>query len=96
MDLKKYKETGAMDLSPEDFNDPGTMRVVDNLLQQKQNEWDKEKELISAALDIDFEWADCVWYLRTRTRWTQELENQLISMARNGETPPDMIGWPRG
>jgi hypothetical protein len=30
-----------------------------------------------------------VWYLRQRSRWTQELENELIRLHKEG-TPPNI------
>jgi len=31
-----------------------------------------------------------VWYLRTRSRWTLELEDELIHMDQAGEPAPNM------
>jgi hypothetical protein len=59
-------------------------------LNDAMNAWQDEQikyiQQIAEELNISDYWAMQIAYLRTRSRHTQELENQLIDMARNGAT----------
>ncbi len=94
MNLNEYKKTGVLHLNSEDFNDPGTMEVVNHLMEEIQNGYVKEIQIIAHDLNLNDTYAMCIWYLRTRSRWTQELENKLIEMCREGLDPPNMNEWP--
>ena len=94
MNLQEYKQTGMIELTEEDANDPGTMLVVTNLVDKQMQQWDRETNELSQLYFISKHWAAAVVYLRTRSRWTQALEDQLIEMARNGEELPNMFEWP--
>lgn len=93
MNYKEYKKTGVITLNQEDINDPGTMQVVNNLLAKEQDRWVEEIETIRNCFNLNDDYAMAVWYLRTRSRWTQDLEHILISMARNNEPCPNMCDW---
>ena len=94
MNLKKFKQTGIMEMTEEDASDPGTMLVINNLFAQQQNAWQEQVNEISELFGVSDLWASCIWYLRQRSRWTQALEDQLIQMAHDGEELPNMFEWP--
>jgi hypothetical protein len=48
---------------------------------------------LSVELDCSLECAIDVWYLRQRSRWTQELEDKLITLHDQG-TRPNMCEFP--
>jgi hypothetical protein len=82
MNLKKWKETGALELNQEDINDPDTMLVVENQLNKQQDAWVKEIEAIQNFYKISNSVAADIWYLRTRSRWTKEKELELSRKAQ--------------
>ena len=47
---------------------------------------------LAEELNVDSMCAGDVWYLRTRSRWTQELEEELIRLHQAG-TPPNMCDY---
>ena len=94
MNLKKFKQTGMMEITQEDIDDPGTRTVINNIFAKQQREWGDECLEIAQLYGLSDLWAACVWYLRGRSRWTQELEDRLLEMAGNGENPPNMFEWP--
>lgn len=73
-----------------------------------QDDWDKFNEvmdkvhdsLIAVAKSISKEFGvseDCalnIQYLRTRSRWTQELEDELIRMDKEEGKQPNIYDWP--
>lgn len=38
--------------------------------------------------------AQNILYLRTRSRWTQALEDELVRMDKAGHPSPNMMDWP--
>lgn len=52
-------------------------------------ECEKEIQNLADDLDVTYMCAVDITYLRTRSRWTQELENELIRLHDVG-TPPNM------
>ena len=94
MYITKFQETGVINLTQEDLDDPGTMRVVDRLLEQQHDSFQERIDTIGDQLELSDGWATAIWYLRTRSRWCQEYEDRLIAMARAGEDTPNMNEWP--
>ena len=94
MNLKKFKQTGIMEMTEEDASDPGTMLVINNLFAQQQNAWQEQVNEISELFGVSDLLDSCILYLRQRSRWTQALEDQLIQMAHDGEELPNMFEWP--
>lgn len=64
-----------------------------NKLQEEQvysdyaNSLNQEFETLSKELNCSVSCAMDVWYLRTRSRWTQQLEEQLIQLHKEGKKP---------
>lgn len=46
-----------------------------------------EIQEIATELNLSYSCAADVWYLRTRSRWTQTLEDQLITLHQTGNPP---------
>lgn len=73
-----------------------------------QEDWDKFNEdmdkvnqaLVEEAIEISKKLGiseDCaldIQYLRTRSRWTQEAEDELVRMDKAGEERPNIYDWP--
>lgn len=49
---------------------------------------------LAHELGISEDHAEQVHYLRSRSRWTQELEDELIRMGKCGEPLVNMSEWP--
>ena len=94
MDLQYFKKTGLMRITEEDIQDPGTRKVIENILEKQQHQWIQECDEVETIYGVSPLWAACIWYLRQRRRWTQELEDRLVEMAHNGENSPNMFEWP--
>lgn len=64
-------------------------------LSEVMSEWQDEMVLHirdeATKLGISYSAAADVVYLRTRSRWTQEKEDHLISLAREGKPLPDVL-----
>lgn len=53
------------------------------------NEMEQHLKSLAEELGCSSVCAGDVWYLRQRSRWTQELENELIRLYKEG-TPPNI------
>lgn len=51
---------------------------------------DPDIDVIMTELNVSEKCAADILYLRSRNRWTQQLENQLIDLHR-ARTPPNMM-----
>jgi len=74
-------------------NDPKAMEEFQeamNTLQDAHVEYEKK---LMIELNISHSCASDITYLRSRSRWTQELENKLIQL-HNEENPPNIFAWP--
>lgn len=54
------------------------------------NELESYLKSLSEELNCSYACAGDVWYLRQRSRWTQELEDELIRLYKEG-TPPNIF-----
>ena len=78
-----------------------TVFDIDIKKVDEENKWDKLQEFMDKAQDetekyieglaknlgVTYDCACDVWYLRTRSRWTQELEDELIRLHKQGYRP---------
>lgn len=72
-----------------------TLDDLDNLTQAMSNAQDemvKYTQQEAAKLGISENAASDVIYLRSRTRWTQKLEDELIALHKAG-TPPNVYDF---
>jgi hypothetical protein len=61
----------------------------DKVQNDYYNELEEYYKSLAEELGCSFACAVDVWYLRQRSRWTQELENELIRLYNEG-TPPNI------
>ena len=69
------------------INDEASMQEVYNLLDKVQDETAIYIQNLAKKLGVSESCASDIWYLRTRSRWSQELENYLIQMDKTGYPP---------
>lgn len=96
-DLLAVFEEEEMTTFSVEMPDPANIEAWDafqKLMDQVHDENMKTIDKIGEAYGIDWSYASCIWYLRTRSRWTRELEFKLVDMAKNGEPAPNMNDWP--
>ena len=79
-------ETFAIEMPKAD--DKKAWDAFNNLMQEIQEAQIKEMDNLSEELDISFNCASLIMYLRTRSRWTLEREQKLIQMDKEGKTLP--------
>lgn len=66
-----------------------TQEEVNQFQDDYYNELQEYLESLAGELQCSVACAGVVWYLRQRSRWTQELENELIALYNAG-TPPNI------
>lgn len=86
--------TYSIHLTNDDLNNKEKMDAFQELMNAGMDETVKEIERVAEELKVNDSFASAIVYLRTRSRWTQELENKLVEMAKAGESCPNMMGWP--
>lgn len=74
-------------------HDHAKMDELNEALNELAESVNKYIKKLAKDLKITEHCAQDVWYLRTRSRWTQELEKELIRLHRAG-TPPNIFDWP--
>ena len=78
----------------------GEMESLNQLMSVVQDGYAKEINRIAKKLDVSDGVASDIWYLRTRSRWTQKLEDELIAAYRSGNpiNSGDVLSgeWPYG
>lgn len=67
------------------------LNVIETESQKVQKDyWNELEQMIqdlSEELNCSYACAADVWYLRQRSRWTQELEDELIRLYSEGNVP---------
>ncbi len=66
--------------------------TLSEIMAKVQDETVLYIQSLAKELNVSENCAGDVWYLRTRSRWTQELENQLIQLHKEGN-PPNMCDF---
>ncbi len=64
-----------------------------DIMNQVQDEYINEVGKLALELNCTIECANDVMYLRGRSRWTQEHEDKLIQLHKEGN-PPNICEWP--
>jgi len=49
---------------------------------------------IATELGVSDQCATDIWYLRSRARWTQRAEDELVRRDKAGEPLPNICEWP--
>lgn len=75
-----------------DGSDRGAMLALDKAMNEWQDEMSLYIKSVATELNIGFGQAADIVYLRGRSRWTQEKEDYLIQLAREGKAFPDILG----
>lgn len=94
MEIEVRGNVVVTSLTQEDLQDKKTMQALQEMMDAQAEAYNQEVLKISDELGVDDLWALDILYLRTRSRWTQELENKLVQMAKDGEQHPNMCDWP--
>lgn len=77
-------------LGQNDIKNPNTMKAVQDIMDASQDAMVLEIKRVSDELGVSEDYASAIVYFRTRSRWTQELEDNLIHMCKNGDPCPNM------
>ncbi len=72
-------------------NDPQKMKEFTDAMNKMQDELVKYWSGVADELGIGYVDATSICYLRTRSRWTQEKEDYLISLAKEGKPLPNVM-----
>lgn len=73
-------------------NDPKAMEEFQEVMNSLQDAMMDYEAQIAKELNCS-EWAACdIIYLRSRSRWTQELENEILRLDKEGKHPP-VLAW---
>ena len=79
-----------IELTGEQLEDPKAVEALQDFMNQCASETNAYISELATELDVSVACASDVWYLRTRSRHTQELEDRLIELHRAG-TPPNVM-----
>jgi len=73
-----------------DNNDKDSMNSFQNLMDFLADEMNQEIEKLANELGISIDCASSILYLRSRSRWTQENEDMLISLDKSDQPLPNV------
>lgn len=75
------------------IDDKEKMNTFQEVMNQLSKAMINEETRIAKELNCS-EWAACdILYLRSRSRWSQELENEILRLDSLGKHPPVLAGW---
>ena len=75
-------------------NDPKAMADFQEAMDALNTEHSAHVSAVAESLGIDTGAASDIVYLRGRSRWTQDAENELVRRAKAGEPAPNIMEWP--
>jgi hypothetical protein len=87
--MGKRHQTFSVELHPENMSQEDWDKF-NALMYKVQDGYQEEIDNIQEEHQISSACAAAVWYLRSRSRWTEEKEQQLINMDRRGEPIPNV------
>jgi hypothetical protein len=73
------------------INDENGMKEFQNFMDAVMDCHNKEILEMSSKFNISEGCANDIFYLRTRSRWTQEKENYLIWLDQNNKKSPNIM-----
>lgn len=82
--------TYSIEFNQSTLNDPKAMQAVNDFFSAVQESMVEESKNLAVELGVSLSCAVDVQYLRTRSRWTEELEEELIALHKAG-TPPNVM-----
>lgn len=68
-------------------DDEDAIKSIQEVMNAQTDATNTEINKISNELNVSVSCAMDIYYLRTRSRWTQELEDELIDLHDQGERP---------
>lgn len=71
-----------------------TKEEANAAFEEWQGSMEKEFKEIADRFGVSENCAANIFYLRTRSRWSQESEDELIRMDKAGEGQPNINEWP--
>ena len=80
-------KTFCIKLNNDDLQDKQNMKVLQDFMDEVINELNKETNKIANELNVSIRCASDIVYLRTRSRWSEKLESELIELYKNGNPP---------
>lgn len=80
-------DTFSVTLTRDDLQNREKMDAFSEMMAKVQDETVAYIKQLAVELNASEECAMDVFYLRTRSRWTQELENELIQLHKSGVRP---------
>ena len=84
----------SIELDQADIENPEVMGAFQETMNSVQDAMVEEQEQIAEELGVTEDYAGAIQYLRTRSRWTQELEDRLIRLSSFRYPVPNMNEWP--
>ena len=69
------------------------MEVMQDFIDESANQWNSEIDSLMKEFNLSREGASDILYLRSRSRWSPELEQELISIYQRGESVK-ICEWP--
>ena len=85
--MSNPQETIVVSLTPEDLQNKEKMKEVNEFFGDLQDVTNGYCLKLAEELNVSDACARDVFYLRSRSRWSQKLENKLISLHRSGNPP---------
>ncbi len=67
------------------------LNALTELMNKAQDEIVKYIDQLAIDLGVDYSAAEDIYYLRTRSRHTQEKEDYLVWLAKNGKSMPNIL-----
>jgi hypothetical protein len=84
-------EAFCVSLSADDVRDSAKMAALTDMMVMVQDAYVAECDKLEKELGVDSDYAMAIFYLRGRSRWNQEKENELIRMCKDGEECPNVF-----
>lgn len=94
MKITVNDSTYRVEMDRKDLSDPDKIQAFSDVMLKAQDEYVEHVLKIAEELAVSESCASNIVYLRGRSRWTQELENELIRMDKEENTQPNIFEWP--
>jgi len=75
-------------------DEEGTWEQLQEFMDKLADMWNKNVDELAKKLNVSHSCASNIQYLRTRSQWTQELEQRLIDIDRSGNQQPNICEFP--
>lgn len=76
------------------FNGDSDMDAVQEAMDAMFDAYQAEVNKVAKEYNVEYKVASDIVYLRSRSRWTPELEQMLIDMAQSGQYDVNICEWP--